>query len=364
MADVRFDGVRKVYDNGQVAVHGASFDIADGELMVLVGPSGCGKSTLLRMVAGLEEISAGTLSIGGRVVNDVAPKDRDIAMVFQNYALYPHMSVAENLAFGLKLRGHDKAEIARRVQAAADMLGLGGMLDKLPRAMSGGQRQRVALGRALVREPAVFLLDEPLSNLDAKLRHSVRTEIAQLHRTLGTTMIYVTHDQVEAMTLGQRIVVLNDGVIQQIDTPMALYERPANLFVAGFLGSPAMNTLRGALRAVADGHFELDVGEGRRVPLGRPPIPPDWSGRDVVVGIRPEHLQPAAGEAAFGALIESIEPVGNEMFVNLRHGARPLVMRVAPQALPAVGEGIEVAVAPAALHFFDAASGLRLEPGA
>jgi multiple sugar transport system ATP-binding protein len=349
MADVRFDGVRKVYDNGQVAVHGASFGIADGELMVLVGPSGCGKSTLLRMVAGLEEISAGTLSIGGRVVNDVAPKDRDIAMVFQNYALYPHMTVAENLAFGLKLRGHDRAEIDRRVQAAADMLGLAGMLDTLPRAMSGGQRQRV--------------LDEPLSNLDAKLRHSVRTEIAQLHRKLGTTMIYVTHDQVEAMTLGQRIVVLNDGVIQQIDTPMALYERPANLFVAGFLGSPAMNTLKGRLQALADGGFELAIDGGGRVPLGQAPVAPEWTGREVVVGARPEHLQPADGGAAFDAVIDGIEPVGNEMFVNLRHGTRPLVMRVPPQALPAVGERIAVAVTSAALHFFDAASGLRLEPG-
>jgi len=361
MADVRFDGVRKVYDNGQVAVHGASFDIADGELMVLVGPSGCGKSTLLRMVAGLEEISAGTLSIGGRVVNDVAPKDRDIAMVFQNYALYPHMTVAENLAFGLKLRGHDKAEIARRVQGAADMLGLGGMLDKLPRAMSGGQRQRVALGRALVREPAVFLLDEPLSNLDAKLRHSVRTEIAQLHRKLGTTMIYVTHDQVEAMTLGQRIVVLNDGMVQQIDTPMALYQRPANLFVAGFLGSPAMNTLKGRLQALAGGDVALDMGQDGRIPLGRAPVPAAWSGREVVVGVRPEHLQPGGGDAAFPALIDGIEPVGNEMFVNLRHAGRPLVMRVPPQVLPAAGARIDVAVVPAALHFFDVDSGLRLD---
>ena len=257
MADVRFDAVRKVYDNGQVAVHGASFDIADGELMVLVGPSGCGKSTLLRMVAGLEDISGGTLSIGGRVVNDVAPKDRDIAMVFQNYALYPHMTVGDNMGFALKMAGVPKTERDQRVMEAAHLLGLESMLDKLPRAMSGGQRQRVALGRALVREPAVFLLDEPLSNLDAKLRHSVRTEIAQLHRTLGTTMIYVTHDQVEAMTLGQRIVVLNEGVVQQIDTPMALYERPANLFVAGFLGSPAMNVLRGRLL------------EGPRLKLGR-----------------------------------------------------------------------------------------------
>lgn len=234
MASVQLDRVRKVYDNGQVAVHGASFEIADGELMVLVGPSGCGKSTLLRMIAGLEDITDGNLLIGGRRVNDVAPKDRDIAMVFQSYALYPHMTVAENLAFGLKLRGVARAEIERRVNAAADTLGMTHMLGKLPREMSGGQRQRVALGRALVREPSVFLLDEPLSNLDAKLRHSVRTEIGRLHRQLGATMVYVTHDQVEAMTLGQRIVVLKDGEIQQIDTPMALYDRPANLFVAGF----------------------------------------------------------------------------------------------------------------------------------
>ncbi|MCL7713727.1 ABC transporter ATP-binding protein [Stenotrophomonas mori] len=361
MADVRFEAVRKVYDNGQVAVHGASFDIADGELMVLVGPSGCGKSTLLRMVAGLEAISAGTLSIGGRVVNDVAPKDRDIAMVFQNYALYPHMTVAENLAFGLKLRGHGRDEVQRRVRTAADMLGLAGVLDTLPRAMSGGQRQRVALGRALVREPAVFLLDEPLSNLDAKLRHSVRTEIAQLHRTLGTTMIYVTHDQVEAMTLGQRIVVLNEGRVQQIDTPMALYRRPANRFVAGFLGSPAMNMLEGRLERRDDGQAVLDMG-AERLPLGRPRLPEGSAGRAVVVGVRPEHLQPGTGEAAFAATLESVEPVGNEVFVNLRLGSRPLVMRLPPRDLPAPGATLPVAVDGAALHFFDSASGQRLEP--
>ena len=360
MAKVRFDGVRKVYDNGQVAVQGASFEVADGELMVLVGPSGCGKSTLLRMVAGLEEISGGTLTIGDRVVNDVAPKDRDIAMVFQNYALYPHMTVAENLAFGLKLRGHGKAEVQRRVQAAAEALGLSAMLDKLPRAMSGGQRQRVALGRALVREPAVFLLDEPLSNLDAKLRHSVRTEIAQLHRKLGTTMIYVTHDQVEAMTLGQRIVVLNEGVVQQIDTPMALYDRPANLFVAGFLGSPAMNMLRGTVRLEGQ-QAMLDLAGGGEVPLGAASLPAQWQGRELVVGVRPEHLQPAAGADGFEAEIEGLEPVGNEIFVNLRHGTQALVMRVAPQPLPGAGQGIRVAVASAALHFFDAASGTRIE---
>ncbi|WP_305804605.1 sn-glycerol-3-phosphate ABC transporter ATP-binding protein UgpC [Stenotrophomonas sp. YIM B06876] len=357
MAKVRFDNVRKVYDNGQVAVRDASFETGDGELLVLVGPSGCGKSTLLRMVAGLEDISGGTLTIDGRVLNDVAPKDRDIAMVFQNYALYPHMTVAENLAFGLKLRGFDKATVRQRVAAAAETLGLTPLLDTLPRAMSGGQRQRVALGRALVREPAVFLLDEPLSNLDAKLRHSVRTEIAQLHRKLGTTMIYVTHDQVEAMTLGQRIVVLNDGVVQQIDTPMALYQHPANLFVAGFLGSPAMNFLRGVLRREGAGQVVLDQGEGRVIPLGAAAVEQTWLGHELVVGVRPEHLQPGAG---FAAQVEGIEPVGNEIFVNMHCQEQPLVMRVAPQVLPAIGQQIEVAVHPPALHFFAADSGDRL----
>ncbi|WMJ68763.1 sn-glycerol-3-phosphate ABC transporter ATP-binding protein UgpC [Stenotrophomonas sp. 24(2023)] len=360
MAKVQLQGVRKVYDNGQVAVKDATFEVADGELMVLVGPSGCGKSTLLRMIAGLEEISGGTLTIGERVVNDVAPKDRDIAMVFQSYALYPHMTVAENLAFGLKLRGHDKATIERRIGEAARTLGLTEMMDKLPKAMSGGQRQRVALGRALVREPAVFLLDEPLSNLDAKLRHSVRTDIAQLHRKLGTTMIYVTHDQVEAMTLGQRIVVLKDGIIQQIDTPMALYDRPANLFVAGFLGSPAMNVLRGTLQDDPSGAAAV---EGAwRAPLGQAAINPAWLGSPIAVGVRPEHLQPAAADDAhaFEARIEGIEPVGNEIFVNLSSGQHALTMRVAPQALPAVGETMRVAIHPQGLHFFNADSGERL----
>jgi multiple sugar transport system ATP-binding protein len=360
MAGLELERIRKVYPGGQVAVADANFSVGDGELLVLVGPSGCGKSTLLRMIAGLESISSGELRIGGRVVNDMPPRDRDIAMVFQSYALYPHMSVAENLAFGLKLRGHDKATIAKRVNEAAQTLGLTEMLDKLPKAMSGGQRQRVALGRALVREPAVFLLDEPLSNLDAKLRHSVRTEIAQLHRKLGTTMIYVTHDQVEAMTLGQRIVVLKDGVIQQIDTPMALYDRPANLFVAGFLGSPAMNVLRGTLQRVDGG---VVVQEGTlRAPLGAATIDPSWIGRTLAVGVRPEHLQPAVpGDAnAFEATIDGIEPVGNEIFVNMTHGDQALVMRVAPQALPAVGGTIRVAIQPQGLHFFDADSGERL----
>ncbi len=359
MASVRLDNVRKVYGNGQVAVHGASFEVADGELMVLVGPSGCGKSTLLRMIAGLEEISGGTLSIGDRVVNEVAPKDRDIAMVFQNYALYPHMTVAENLAFGLKLRGHPRALIEQRVNAAAETLGLGQMLGKLPREMSGGQRQRVALGRALVREPAVFLLDEPLSNLDAKLRHSMRTEIARLHRQLGATMIYVTHDQVEAMTLGQRIVVLKDGQIQQIDTPMALYEHPANLFVAGFLGSPAMNVLHGRLERAEGLRLVLDA--DLSIPLGDARVGGDWLGRPVAMGVRPEHLQPAAPEAAgFEALVEVVEPVGSEVFVNMTLGAHPLVSRLSPRQLPRPGAGLRMAVDPAHLHFFDPESGRRL----
>ncbi len=348
MAKVQLEGVRKVYENGQVAVQGASFEVADGELMVLVGPSGCGKSTLLRMIAGLEDISAGRLKIGERVVNDVAPKDRDIAMVFQSYALYPHMTVAENLAFGLTLRGHPKQVIAERVNNAAELLGLTPLLDKLPKAMSGGQRQRVALGRAMVRESSVFLLDEPLSNLDAKLRHSVRTEIAQLHRKLGTTMIYVTHDQVEAMTLGQRIVVLKDGVIQQIDSPMALYDRPANLFVAGFLGSPAMNVLQGRLDA-QDG-LHLVMADGWRVPLGAARVDPVWFGQDVIVGVR--HLQPSEDAVlGFDARIDVIEPVGNEIFLNLDRGGQPLVIRVPPQGLPSVGQSLRLALRSDALHF-------------
>jgi multiple sugar transport system ATP-binding protein len=360
MASVQLDRVRKVYDNGQVAVHGASFEVADGELMVLVGPSGCGKSTLLRMIAGLEEISEGTLSIGDRVVNQVPPKDRDIAMVFQSYALYPHMTVAENLAFGLKLRGHPKAVIEQRVAAAAETLGMTQMLQKLPREMSGGQRQRVALGRALVREPSVFLLDEPLSNLDAKLRHSMRTEIARLHRQLGATMVYVTHDQVEAMTLGQRIVVLKDGQIQQIDTPMALYEKPANLFVAGFLGSPAMNVLRGELTCGERPSLTLDG--GGVVPLAHAQLPEAWQGRKIAVGVRPEHLQPSwADDAGFEARVESIEPVGNEIFVNLGYSNQLLVSRVSPRALPEPGENLRMVVDGRRLHCFDADSGLRLD---
>jgi multiple sugar transport system ATP-binding protein len=363
MATVSLDNVRKVYPNGHVAVAGASFDIADGELLVLVGPSGCGKTTLLRMVAGLETVSAGTLRIGGHVVNDVAPKDRDIAMVFQNYALYPHMTVAENLGFGLRLRGTPRAEIARRVDEVAHLLELGRQLDARPAALSGGQRQRVALGRAMVRQPAVFLLDEPLSNLDARLRLSMRVEIARLHRRFGTTTIYVTHDQVEAMTLGQRIVVFDQGAIQQIDTPMELYERPANLFVAGFLGSPAMNLLRGTLHA-NDG-LALATAAGT-VRLGAPPqmdALDGWCDREVILGVRPEDLHPCAVDdpaVALEARLEVLEPVGNEVFLNLRHGDFSLVARIPPRVACAPGEIVRLGIATRRLHFFDPCDGTRI----
>ncbi len=360
MADVELEQVRKVYGNGQVAVHEASFRIADGELLVLVGPSGCGKSTLLRMIAGLEEISAGTLRIGGRVVNDVAPRDRDIAMVFQSYALYPHMTVAGNLAFGLKLRGAPRGEVERRVASAAAMLGLEDMLGKRPAELSGGQRQRVALGRALVREPSVFLLDEPLSNLDAKLRHVTRTEIARLHQRLGTTMVYVTHDQVEAMTLGQRIVVLDQGRVQQIDTPMALYERPANLFVAGFLGSPAMNMLHGRLEP--DGRLQLRSGRDGEIPLDGGFLHADRGGREVVVGIRPEHLVPVAS-GGIPARVEVVEAVGSEAYLHLDFGGQALVARLPPHGLPSPREQIRLRPDPARIHFFDPATGDRIQPG-
>jgi multiple sugar transport system ATP-binding protein len=364
MAAVRLDAVRKVYDNGHVAVAGATFDAAHGELLVLVGPSGCGKSTLLRMIAGLESITSGTLAIGERVVNDVPPRDRDIAMVFQNYALYPHMTVAQNLAFGLALRKTARAEIDRRVHEAAKMLNLDGVLAQKPAQLSGGQRQRVALGRALVRKPAVFLLDEPLSNLDAKLRLGMRVEIAKLHRELGTTMIYVTHDQIEAMTLGRRIVVMKDGEIQQIDTPMRLYEKPANVFVAGFVGSPAMNFFRG--RLVVDDGARLELAS-TSLPLPKSALDAavlQYVGRELIVGLRPEDFVLEAGEAAtacaLDARLEVVEPVGNEIFLNLRCDDKPIVVRVPPQELPETGSMLRLHVRGSGLHFFDAATERRI----
>lgn len=365
MASVQLDKLRKVYPNGYVGVDDASLEINDGELLVLVGPSGCGKSTLLRMIAGLETISSGTLKIGERVVNDLPPKDRDIAMVFQSYALYPHMSVAENLGFGLKLRGHDKAAIAARVADAAKTLELDQLLDRKPAVLSGGQRQRVALGRALVRKPQVFLLDEPLSNLDAKLRMSMRVEIARLHRQLGTTMVYVTHDQIEAMTLGQRIVVLKDGRIQQIDTPMALYDKPANLFVAGFLGSPKMNLLDGPLLE-GDGGLRVQVEEGVTLSLPDDTVMHDalrgHVGQSITVGLRPEDMHVAAngGGAGLPAQVEAVEPIGNEAFVNLMCGKREIILRLPPHDLPNPGDNVRLGYTPARMHYFDSESGVRI----
>src|SRR5262245_57145203 len=306
MPEVVLQSVSKSYAAGRRAVDRVSLTIGHGELLVLVGPSGCGKSSLLRMVAGLEEISEGTIAIGGRVVNDVPPGERDIAMVFQNYALYPHMTVFENMAFGLKLRKRPRAEVEQRVRETAAVLGLEALLDRLPKALSGGERQRVALGRALVRQPQVFLFDEPLSNLDAKLRVQTRGEIHRLHQRLGTTMVYVTHDQVEAMTLGQRIAVLKDGVLQQVADPHTLYHRPGNRFVAGFLGSPPMNFLEA--RVDGEGAVTL-AGASLAARLAA------HRGRTVTLGVRPEDLMLTAGGGAGGALaatLEVREPLGNE----------------------------------------------------
>ena len=360
MARVELEQLRKVYDDGYEAVHDVSLSIEDGEFVVLVGPSGCGKSTTLRMIAGLESITSGTLRIGDRVVNDMAPKDRDIAMVFQNYALYPHMSVFDNMAFGLKLRKRPTAEIRQRVEAAADTLGLREVLDRKPKALSGGQRQRVALGRAIVRDPAVFLFDEPLSNLDAKLRVQTRTEISKLHRDLDATMVYVTHDQVEAMTMGDRIVVLHDGHVQQVAPPLELYDRPANTFVAGFIGSPAMNfvegTVTGSLFAATSGGLQLDLGST-----------PATQGA-VTLGIRPESLFTVAktppGKRMSNPLdgvIEVQEPMGNEIVVYVRMDPETrLTARVEPQPLADDGGAIQLRVDLDKLHLFDAETGVAI----
>ena len=362
MASVRLQNVAKVYDNGFVAVADATFEVAHGEFLVLVGPSGCGKSTTLRMIAGLESVTRGTLSIGERVVNQVPANQRDIAMVFQNYALYPHMTVYENMAFALKLRNVARPEIERRVREAAAILSIEEMLDRKPRQLSGGQRQRVAVGRAIVRQPQAFLFDEPLSNLDAKLRVQMRKEISRLHAQLSATMIYVTHDQVEAMTMGDRIVVMNAGHIQQIGTPLELYARPANQFVAGFIGSPAMNMWRGRVREAggtavfASDGFQMDVGNA-------PGVPRD---RELVLGLRPEHIYHAAGPympghaAQITSRIDVIEPMGHETLLYTHAGTADIVARIAPQPIPAVDEEIHFAVDLSRLHYFDAATGARV----
>jgi multiple sugar transport system ATP-binding protein len=366
MAEVTIDHVTKVYPGNVVAVRDVSLLVEDLELMVLVGPSGCGKSTMLRMVAGLEEITEGAISIAGRVVNDVPPKDRDIAMVFQNYALYPHMTVYNNMAFGLKLRRYPRQEIDSRVRGAAKLLGIEELLDRKPKALSGGQRQRVAVGRAIVRKPAVFLFDEPLSNLDAKLRVEMRAELNKLHRRLETTMIYVTHDQVEAMTLGDRIAVMKDGTLQQVAPPLEIYDRPANKFVAGFIGTPPMNFLNGTLVA-QDGHLCFDEGgsllrlpERFRGPLGK------RVGEKVTLGVRPELVSPCSG--ALGAAPESVlrtrvnvvEPLGDEMYLYLTTGNHDLIAKVDSHQKAQVGQELEVAVDMVRSHVFDPATGENL----
>ncbi len=360
MAEVKLNNIFKIYDGNVTAVRDVTVRINDKEFVVLVGPSGCGKSTVLRMIAGLEEISKGTISIDSTVVNDVPPKDRDIAMVFQNYALYPHMSVYDNLAFGLKLRKYDKEEIDRRVQHAAKILGIDKLLDRKPKALSGGQRQRVALGRAIVRQPKVFLFDEPLSNLDANLRVQMRTEISRLHHQLQTTMIYVTHDQIEAMSMGDRIVVMKDGVVQQVDTPLNIYHHPVNRFVAGFIGSPTMNFMSGSITTNGKTVFQQDQ-TSFNVPL---PIPLQKKintqpGKQVTLGIRPEHIyahKPAEVEtvAPFTANVEVVEPVGNEVFVYFSTGSDSnYVARIATDTPPIVGKPFQLLFDTSKVHFFD-----------
>jgi len=362
MARVQLENVRKVYENGVEAVRRATFNVDDGEFVVFVGPSGCGKTTLLRMIAGLEEVTEGTLTIGERVVNDVPPMDRDVAMVFQNYALYPHMSVYDNMAFGLKRRKQPKDEINRRVRDAAAILGIEGILDRKPKELSGGQRQRVAVGRAIVRQPQVFLFDEPLSNLDAKLRVQTRTEISKLHRHLRATMIYVTHDQVEAMTMGDRIVVLEDGEIQQVDTPLNLYNHPVNRFVASFIGSPAMNLFEGALEPNGAGLSFRAAADAFTVPLPDALAAPLIAGASVTLGIRPEAIRVADGPDAAASRwqLDVVEPMGSEVVLYVHNGPHHAVARVEPQALPEPGESVDLALDVRRLYVFDRTSGAAL----
>jgi multiple sugar transport system ATP-binding protein len=353
MAPVAIRDVRKSFGSVEI-LHGVTCLIADGEFVVLVGPSGCGKSTLLRMIAGLENITSGEISIAGRVVNHVPPKARDIAMVFQNYALYPHMTVAANMSFSLKLRGAPPREVERQVARAADILGLRHLLDRYPRQLSGGQRQRVAMGRAIVRDPQVFLFDEPLSNLDAKLRVAMRTEIKELHQRLKTTTVYVTHDQIEAMTMADRIVVMHDGLVEQIGAPLELYDFPRNLFVAGFIGSPAMNFLKGAIRA--NGRLEFESAGGVRLPLTTAPSGSD--GREIVCGIRPEHF--VIAEDGSEAQVQVIEPTGSELQVVAKLGGEDVIAVFRERYTFKPGETIRLKPDPGLIHLFDGSTGQRL----
>ena len=386
MAEVKLENINKVYPNGFQATYDLSLHVADGEFLVLVGPSGCGKSTALRMVAGLEEISSGTLSIDDRVVNDVEPKDRDIAMVFQNYALYPHMTVADNIGFALKLAKTPKAEIKDRVDKAASILDLTDQLDRKPGQLSGGQRQRVAMGRAIVRQPKAFLMDEPLSNLDAKLRVAMRAEIASLQRDLGVTTLYVTHDQVEAMTMGDRVAVLNKGYLMQVDSPQDLYDRPDNVFVAGFIGSPSMNLMEGILGGTA-AQPTVSIGS---ITVSIPPIDDtglaNYIGEKVVVGLRPEDMEDAvtvdnpAGDRTFSTEARLVESLGSEIIVHFGLDAEPYVVadaiddeaekglsndldtatfvaRVSPRSPVTNGASINLVIDTGRFHFFDMKSG-------
>jgi multiple sugar transport system ATP-binding protein len=356
MAQVVLKGINKFYDSVR-AVKDVNLQIRDKEFVVLVGPSGCGKTTTLRMIAGLEAISSGDISIDGQVINDLAPMDRDIAMVFQNYALYPHMSVYDNMAFGLKMRKFGRAEIAMRVKEAAEILGIGELLKRKPRQLSGGQRQRVALGRAIVRHPRVFLFDEPLSNLDAKLRVQMRVELKKLHDRLGTTAIYVTHDQVEAMTLGDRVVVMKDGVVQQVGEPLELYNKPANKFVAGFIGSPAMNFMNvtatdgaGAIRVANQGlSIEVPPAYAERLRA--------YAGRELTLAVRPEDLWLASGSdgggLGFDAVVEVVEQLGSETLLDVKAGPCPVVAAVEPTTHAKVRDQVRLTMNPERLHFFD-----------
>ncbi len=356
MAQVTLENVTKKFDE-VVAVRDVNLTVHDREFVVLVGPSGCGKSTTLRMIAGLEEITAGTIKIGDRVVNDVPPKDRDIAMVFQNYALYPHMTVYDNMAFGLKLRKFPKSEIQQRVQEAAEILGIQDLLARKPRALSGGQRQRVAVGRAIVRKPQVFLFDEPLSNLDAKLRVAMRAELKKLHDRLQATVVYVTHDQVEAMTMGDRIVIMKDGLIQQVGAPLEVYASPQNQFVAGFIGSPAMNFIPCNVSARNGELFFTAPGLTLPVPAAKANALATYKDKPVTMGIRPEDMHEATPQdppaSVFEAKVDVVEPIGHEIYLDVMVGSAEVVARVSPDTPVKVGQTIKLAAALDKLHAFD-----------
>ncbi len=371
MASVKLEDVQKVYPNGHVAGKDLDLEIADGELLVLVGPSGCGKSTALRMIAGLETPTGGRIWIGDRDVTNVPPQERDIAMVFQSYALYPHMSVRENLAFGLRMRGAPKAEIPERVERAARALGLEPLLDRKPAQLSGGQRQRVALGRAIVRDPQVFLFDEPLSNLDAKLRVETRAELARMHRHVGATMVYVTHDQEEAMTLGQRVAVMKDGALQQVAPPMEIYRQPANAFVGGFVGSPAMNFLPGTVAPGENGWllegpgYSVLLGKDERPAAGLEARKPE-PGSPLLLGVRPHDVEIVGpGEGHARARVDVVEPLGSEILMHLdlegRPGGEEFRAAVPPEAAAVVDEAVGIRFRPDRLHLFDRETGERID---